>query len=66
MSELIFFAIYGIIALGFFVAMITESRKHEADITWVNLLVAVAWPVWLAWYSAVLIRDWWRARGNKV
>ncbi len=59
---LIVLGVYVFIALGFFAAMVVESRKQEANITGLNVLVAAIWPFWMVWYSYVTIEDWFRRK----
>ncbi len=54
--------VWAVIALGFFAAMIAEARKFEAEIGFVNVVVAAIWPLWLLWYSTVIIGEWWKRR----
>ena len=66
MTLIIIAIVYGIIALGLYTAMIVESRRQEASMTFLNIVVAALWPFWLVWYSIVLIQEWWRDRGDRV
>lgn len=57
MFELICGAIYVLIALGFFIVIRTETVRQEAPFRFLEVIVAVFWPIWLAWYSFTIVRD---------
>lgn len=51
-------AIYLIVAIGFFVAILVEAPKHNVNIGFVHFVVAVVWPFWLIRYLYSLYKEW--------
>lgn len=51
--------------IGFFafaVSVAIEAPKHGARIGMSHVIVGIIWPLWGAWYLALVVTDWWKKK----
>lgn len=51
-------AVYAVIAIGFFVAILVEAPKHNVKVGFIHFVVAVLWPFVVIRYLYSLYIEW--------
>lgn len=55
-------AVYLIVVLGFFAAIVVEVNKRGIELSAPHFIVPLIWPLWAIWYGYMVLSDWWKGK----